>query len=141
MRCVLDASVAEMWYLPVADSTKAMRLRFDFIKGLHELLAPDIFPVECAAMLVKAERQGVIPAGKTPLELAAIQAVGIPLHPAAPLLRRAAVISLTTRLTVFASLYVALAEREQCQLVTADQKVIRNTRRHFSFVLPVASLP
>ncbi len=88
-----------------------------------------------------SERPGVNPAGKAPRELAAVQAVGIPLHPSMPLLRRAAVISLDTRLTVFASLYVALAEREQCQLVTADQKVIRNARRHFSFVLPVASLP
>ncbi len=46
-----------------------------------------------------------------------------------------------TRLSLSAALYVALAEREQCQLLTADQKVIRNTRKHFSFILPFASLP
>jgi predicted nucleic acid-binding protein len=62
-------------------------------------------------------------------------------HSSFPLLSRAAAIALLARLTVAASLYIALAEREQCQLLTADQKVIRNTRKHFSFVLPFANFP
>jgi predicted nucleic acid-binding protein len=51
------------------------------------------------------------------------------------------VISFLTRLTVASSLYVALAERAGCQLLTAHQKVIRATRKHFSPVLPFANLP
>jgi predicted nucleic acid-binding protein len=48
---------------------------------------------------------------------------------------------MATKLTVHASLYLALAEREQCQLLTADQRAIRSTRKQFSFILPFASLP
>jgi predicted nucleic acid-binding protein len=38
-------------------------------------------------------------------------------------------------------LYVALAEREACELVTDDQKLIANLTPHFPFILPLASLP
>jgi hypothetical protein len=38
-------------------------------------------------------------------------------------------------------LYVALAEREGCELVTADQKSINNLAPHFPFIVPLAPLP
>lgn len=57
MRYVLDSSVALKWVLPEADAAKAVRLRDDFHNAVHELLAPDIFPVEIAHALTKAERQ------------------------------------------------------------------------------------
>ena len=44
MRYVLDASVALKWVLPEMDSPKAVRLRNDFRRNIHELIAPDIFP-------------------------------------------------------------------------------------------------
>jgi predicted nucleic acid-binding protein len=43
MKYVLDASVAVKWVLPEADSAKAISLRDDYRKGVHELIAPDIF--------------------------------------------------------------------------------------------------
>ncbi|WP_020474862.1 type II toxin-antitoxin system VapC family toxin [Zavarzinella formosa] len=140
MKLVLDVSVAAKWYLRDADIVKALKLRFDFHAGVHELLAPDIFPAECAGVLVRAERKGDLPAGDADLNLIDLMAVGIPAHPSFSLLRRAAEIALSNRLTVFSSLYLALAEREQCQFLTADQKLIRATRRQFSFVLPFAAL-
>jgi predicted nucleic acid-binding protein len=36
---------------------------------------------------------------------------------------------------------VALAEREGCALITADQKSINNLSPHFPFILPLATLP
>ncbi len=141
MKLVLDDSVATKWYLPVPDSTKAMRLRFDFHTGGHELLAPDTLPVDCADVFVAAERKGAVGPGETARNLTDLLAVGIAIHPAFPLLRRAAEIALLARLTVYASIYVALAEREQCQYLTADQRVARATRKHFPFVITFAALP
>src|SRR5437870_2281297 len=46
MKYVLDSSVALRWVLPEPDSDKADRLRDDFRNATHELLAPDVFPVE-----------------------------------------------------------------------------------------------
>src|SRR6266508_6242296 len=141
MKYVIDPRVAEAWYASNPHTMKAMQLRFDFLRGIHELLAPDTFPAECAQILVDAERNGVISTGRTPRELRDMQLLGIALHPTYSLLTRASAIALTTRLNLFGSLYVALAEREHCQLLTADQKLLRNTRRHFNFVVPLASIP
>ncbi len=38
-------------------------------------------------------------------------------------------------------LYVAMAEREQCELVTADDKLVRNLQPQFPFIASLVSLP
>lgn len=141
MKYVIDVSIAEKWYSFNREFVKALKFRMDFHAGLHDLLAPDIFPAECAGILVKAERQGAILPGDTSRSLDDLLIVAVHLHSSFPLLRRASDISLATRLSLFARLYVALAEREKCQLVTADQKVIRKMRNKFSFVTDFATLP
>jgi predicted nucleic acid-binding protein len=45
------------------------------------------------------------------------------------------------RFSVYDCLYVALAESEGCELVTADQRLINNLRPHFPFITPISSLP
>ena len=57
MRAVLDSCVALKTVLPGSDTPKAVRLLSEFRAGLHELLAPDVFPVEVAHALTKAERR------------------------------------------------------------------------------------
>jgi len=37
--------------------------------------------------------------------------------------------------------YAALAERERCEVVTADTGLVNNLRPHFGFIVPLASLP
>ncbi len=37
-------------------------------------------------------------------------------------------------------LYVALAEREGCELVTADERLLNSLGRQFPFVIPLSSL-
>ena len=63
------------------------------------------------------------------------------MHPYEPLLARAVDISSQTRTGLYDCLYVALAEREGCELVTDDQKLIVNLKPHFPFIVPLASLP
>ena len=65
MKYVLDSSVALKWVLPEADSAKAIRLRDESRNGIHELLAPDIFPSEIANGLASAERQKRIQKGES----------------------------------------------------------------------------
>lgn len=65
MKYVLDSSVALKWVLAEADSAKAIRLRDDYEKSLHELLAPDIFGLEVANGLAAAERQRRIRPGES----------------------------------------------------------------------------
>lgn len=54
MRYVLDSCVALKWVLPEKDTPQAVWLRTAFRRGLHELLAPSIYPVEVAHALARA---------------------------------------------------------------------------------------
>jgi predicted nucleic acid-binding protein len=142
MRYVLDACDALKWVLPEPDSAIALRLRDDFRNGIHELLAPDVFPAEVAHALAKAERRGVIPVASGARLLADVLRTMPQLYPSLPdLLPRAYMIASQARIGVYDCLYVALAEREGCELVTADDRLVRNLRARFPFIVPLASLP
>jgi predicted nucleic acid-binding protein len=62
------------------------------------------------------------------------------LHDSAPLLPRALEIATLARRSVYDSLYIALAEREGCELVTADQRLYNSVKSQFPFVVDLASL-
>jgi hypothetical protein len=64
MKYVLDASVAMCWVLPRPLTPEALRLREDYRKQIHELIAPSIYRSEIANGLTKAERQKLIQVGE-----------------------------------------------------------------------------
>lgn len=64
MKYVLDSNVALKWVLPELDAAKAIRIRDEFHQGIHELLSPDVFPIEVAHSLARAERRGEIKHGE-----------------------------------------------------------------------------
>jgi len=133
MRYVLDSSVALKWVLPEADSAKAIRLRDEYSNGLHELLAPDIFPSEIANGLVSAERQKRIRTGKSAIFLNDILSAAPTLHHSSPLLIRAMEIAISTTQAVYDCIYLALAEAEGREWVTADDQFARRLRTSYPF--------
>ena len=141
MRLVLDSSVAIKWVLPEKDTPKAVRLRNEFRRGVHELLAPDVFPVEFSHALTRAERRGVIRPPAAIKRLNNVLSYPPVLYPYLPLLVRAVSISSQTRQGVYDCLFVALAERERCELLTADARLITNLQPTFPFIRPLSSLP
>jgi predicted nucleic acid-binding protein len=141
MRRVIDSSVAFKWVVPEPHSDKALRLRDNFRHGLLELLAPDVFPIEVGHALTRAERQARIPTGTSiPLLRDILNALPI-VYSSLPLLLRAVEVSSQLRVGLYDCLYVALAENELCELVTADDKLVKNLQPHFPFIVPLASLP
>jgi predicted nucleic acid-binding protein len=141
MRYVLDSSVAFKCLVPEADTPKALKLRDDFKKALTELLAPEVFPVETTHALTRAERQGRISPTQGALLFIDLMNNLPQLHPSLPLLPRAYEISSALRVGVYDCLYVALAEREQIELITADDKLVKNLQPHFPFIVALSSLP
>lgn len=141
MRYVLDASVALCWVIPRPLTPAALRLRDEWQKRIHELIAPSHFPGEIANGLTKAERQKLIHLGEARRLIVDVLSTPPVLHSANPLYYRAIDISSGTRCGFYDCLYVALAERENCELVTADDKLLRNLQPRFSFVVALASLP
>ena len=62
------------------------------------------------------------------------------LLPYLPLMRRAFEISSHLRIGIYDCLYVALAEREGCEFVTADNRLVNNLQPTFPFIVPLDSL-
>ncbi len=141
MRYVLDASVALKWVLAEPDSAKALQLQADFKSGVHELLAPDVFPIEVAHALARAERRNIIAVGQASPLLAFVMMAPYRFSSSYPLLRRALTIASQARIGVYDCLYVALAEQEGCEFVTADARLTANLQTQFPFIVPLATIP
>lgn len=117
-RYVVDASVAVKWYLTEEHSTAASLLLADE----HERIAPELIMIESAQVLAKRERLGEISASDAQASLVALRH-STHLEESAPLVSAALDIALAHHRSVYDSLYVALAIREGCQLVTADRRL------------------
>ena len=141
MKYVIDTSVAFKWVVAEIDSDKALRLLNGYAQGSHELLSADLFPTEIANALASAEKGGRIQPSEAAAFFTHIINNTPVLHVATPLLNQALAICLKTRHSVYDCLYVALAERENCQLITADDKLVRNLQPSYPFIAPLASLP
>jgi predicted nucleic acid-binding protein len=141
MRRVLDSCIAFKWHVAEKDTAKALQIRADFLRGNVELLAPDFFTIEFAHSITKAERQGRITPAEGAIHLQDMLATLPDLHPHLPLLPRAYEISSQTGQGVYDCLYVALAEREGCELLTSDEKLIRKLQPIFPFITGLATLP
>src|SRR5947207_2394560 len=135
MKYVLDASSAGPWVLPNPLAPKAIRLRDDYRRQVHELIAPSHFPHEIASALTKAERQKLIPVGDARRLIQNVLTTSPALHAVGPLFYRAVDLSSQTRSSFYDCLYVALAEWEGCQFVTTDDRLVRNLQRQFPFVI------
>jgi predicted nucleic acid-binding protein len=114
MKYVLDAAVALKWVLPEIHADKAKQLRDDYEHQIHELIAPDVFPVEVSHALVRAERRKIIPFGQAAALLVDVMNSAPALASYLPLLSRATDIASQMRCGVYDCRYVALAEKEGC---------------------------
>jgi predicted nucleic acid-binding protein len=141
MKYVLDSNIALKWVLPELDDDKAIRIRDGFRQGIHELISPDVFPIEVAHSLARAERRGQIRLGEGAQKLADVFTYMPALYPYLPLLPAAFALASRVRIGVYDCLYVTLAEREGCELITADDRLVRALQGSFPFVTPLASLP
>ena len=129
MKYVLDASVAINWVIVEPDSNKAIRLRENCRIAIHDLIAPESFAIECAYSLTKKQRQRLLPDAQALWDDIMLDAPAF--TPILSLADRAFDISIQTRHNFYDCLYVALAEREGFELLTADAKLVTNLQPTF----------
>lgn len=141
MKYVIDASVAFKWAVKEHLTDKALFLRDDYRNGIHELLAPDVFPIEVTHALTRAERQGRITTTEGAMFFADFMATLPDLYPSLPLLPTAYALSSKYRRGVYDCLYVGLSELEKCQFVTADDRLVKALQPHFPQIIHLSSLP
>jgi predicted nucleic acid-binding protein len=134
---VLDSSVAFKTVVREIGSDKATRLIEDFRKGIEQLIAPDIFPVEIGHALTRAERQGRISTAEGFRLWTQVMMDSPQLFPSLPLMSRAYAISSQNRIGIYDALLVSLADQERCEVVSADLRLIKLFP---SQVIPLSSL-
>jgi predicted nucleic acid-binding protein len=139
---VIDANIGSMWEVDEPSSVKAQLLRGDFQNGVHDLLAPDLFPNEVANALIVAERRARIFPGQAVLLFADLLTTLPVIFPSLPdHSTRALEIASTTVASVYDCLYVSLAEHQACEFVTGDDKLVKNLQARFPFIKHLSTFP
>ena len=106
MKYVLDSSVCAKWVLPEDLSDKSLILRDEFVQGIHELIAPDVLPVEIGHTLTRAERQGRISPVDGFALWSSVMANCPALHSSLSLMPRAYALSSLARVGIYDCLYL-----------------------------------
>lgn len=117
---VVDASVGLKWYL---DEPHAERARL-LLRGLDDLTVPHLFFTEMGNVLGKRRQRGEIRAAVVVATLEAVEAVPLKVWPDRVLLWDAVAIALRRRCSVYDGIYLALADRVDGRVVTADRRLL-----------------
>lgn len=132
---VVDASLATKWVLPEPYRVEARNLLLDWERDGTARLVPSLFLSEVNSPLLRLRRQALI----TPAD--ARRAFGdllaaITVRPDEPTLasRAFAIADGLGMRAAYDSLYIALAEREGCELWTADERLYNAVRASYPFV-------
>lgn len=120
---VVDASVAIKWFLPEIHDQFARRLldgeRF---AGDQRLQVPELFFCEVGNILWKRSRRGEMTPEKAQAILDSLVTLPFNVHSHRSLMEAALTIASEMARTVYDSLYLALAIREQTVMITADER-------------------
>jgi len=134
-RCVVDSSVILKWYLPESDSDRASVLLDLYRDGLAEFHAPDLLYAEVANVLWKKVRFDGLSVEETQTILISLLALPIQIAETASLVLDAHTLAIQYGRTVYDSLYLALAQQRDCELITADERLFNAVRGQMSNVV------
>ncbi len=117
---VVDASVAAMWVLAEPYSDKA-----EILLGYDKCHAPSHWLAEAVNAVWGRCYRGGISAAQAEASAGLLLNAPVSVVPIPGLIKRAMAISLGTSVTIYDSLYLALAEQRDVRMVTADEALIR----------------
>ncbi len=118
-RFVVDASVAVKWYFPENHTEEAEQL----LNPGNELLAPDLLFSEIGNIVWKRVTAGECTRNKAFTILGELQSHFLQIWEAGILSDEAFDIACRAKRSFYDSLYVALAVKTDCRMVTADLKL------------------
>jgi len=124
--CVVDASVGIKLFLvePLSDAAHALFTRLSDDPPAR-LYVPDLFFVECANILWKYVRRFGYPAADARQDIGDLVRLPLQRVSMAALAEDALTVAVEYGITAYDAAYVALAQRLDLPLVTADQTLVR----------------
>ncbi len=125
MRYVLDCSVAVRWFAPQTHSERALHLLETLRERENIVVAPDVIVAELGHVLRKIVVGKRSTAERAEHFLRRFLGLGLELVPSVPLAPAALHLALGHSATFYDALYLALAEREDLSVVTADERMVR----------------
>ena len=123
MRYVLDCSVALKWFFQEPLSDVATRLLEKLQLGHAELVAPDCIVAELGHSCRKLVLGRKLSAEESYAAIEEFAALPIALVPSRVLARPAMELAIQHLGTFYDALYIALAERENLKVITADDRM------------------
>lgn len=120
---VLDASVIIKWFVQESDSEIALRFKEALLRGKVNIVLPDLALYEILNVL--RFKSGVTEEAIKSI-LPALLNLGLDIiAPSQRLLEESLHLSFATELSVYDSVYLALANELGAKLVTADKRLVR----------------
>ena len=98
-------------------------------RGLNIAIAPELLMAEAANVINKKQRSGELSESEDDQLLSDILSVPIRLFPHRPILPRAFELARAHNLTVYGTLYLALAEEHGAVIFTGDRKLLTIAER------------
>lgn len=134
-RLVLDASVVIKGFLNERLSDRATELLATGEEpGRLALEAPDLLYVECANILWKHVRRGVLDGAEASEHARSVSALRLRPTPVQELAPTALALAIEHDISAYDASYVALARSLDCELVTADERLVNKLAPKLEFV-------
>ena len=133
---VVDASMAVLWFANEPDPRQAARL----LERDAMLLAPDFMAVEATNAWWKKFRRREMTVVEAEQAVTRLLALDIVWTTAATLLRPAVRLAAELGHPVYDCIYLALAESDHCELLTADDIFARRVRSSCPFIVSLKDL-
>ena len=131
MNVVVDASVAAKWLFVEPDTVKARAILGSAENRELQLLAPEILPAEIANALWKRTERGDLDTATAVGLFHEFRKLEFKFCEVPELIGSALSMALRHHHPVYDCLYVALARKEGCDLVTADERLYKAFARDF----------
>ena len=121
---VIDAGIAVKWVVEEEGTPRALKLR-----QRAKLIAPELLVAECADILRKKVRRDELSNEEALLAARLLQSAEVELSPTRLLLEPATRIAIDLDHPAYECLYLALAAERDCELVTADERLLHKLDR------------
>ncbi len=130
----MDSSIVIKWFTAEPFTEQARKILDGYQDGTLSLLAPGLLFAEVGNVVWKKQRlQGLTPADAQMI-IRGVLLLGFEVTPCATLLTAVHQIAVDHGRSVYDAIYLALSLREQCPLVTADERLVSAVAAAFPHV-------